>query len=108
MSTKTDTATLLDKFVHTYSNSEFSEKTIVVVNRQGEIKSIVTRDKQGTPTAYEVQWMDAMGYPDRSEIVPIETMLSEGWGFYEDRETWVYNAERSWELHRYMCNRETP
>lgn len=95
------TIDLVNKYVHKHLDPGFLEKfpNHRYVNQQGRIKSIVSRDAFGTPTAYEVQWYECgYGTPAQSEIILTEQMLFERWSFYDDHELWVFTMDESLRL----------
>lgn len=92
---------LVNKYVHKHLDAGYLVKfpNHRYVNNQGIIKSIVSRDDFGTPSAYEVEWYDCLhGYPHHSEIVLTEQMLFEGWSFYDDHAQWIRKFEESCDL----------
>ena len=90
---------LLNKFVHIYGTEPLEfYPNFDWVNQQARIISIVSCDKQGYPTSYEVQWIDGWGFSSVSKIVTVEEMMQQKWGFYETVEEWREQAERTFEV----------
>lgn len=91
---------LLNKYVHTYYEEplKFFPK-FKTVQKQGKIISVVACNEWGLPIQYEVQWYDmGFGYPNVSEIVPLQKMLDEGWGYYDDDEIWRSECDKTFEV----------
>jgi hypothetical protein len=93
---------LVGKYVHRYADDyklkHFPDHRFV--NNQGQIKSVVARDSLGEPSAYEVLWFTAdYGLPSKSEIIDVNRMFFEKWGFYDDRIKWVEEFEKSVHLN---------
>ena len=92
------TKTLVNKYVHKHLDAGFLVKfpNHRYVNNQGQIVSIVSKDDDGTPTAYEVQWYECgWGTPAHSEIILTEQRLFERWSFYDDHVLWVSKMDES-------------
>ena len=94
---------LVGKFVNTHMEEDVLENFPGhrFVDYHGEIVGVVFRDDYGLPDSYEVLWYSARDESTiGSEIVSLEQMESERWSFYEDREEWEKDLNKSLELFK--------
>ena len=92
---------LLKKYVHVHLEAGYliNFPKYRYINNQGQIVSIVSKDDDGTPNAYEVLWYECgFGTPAHSTIVLKEQMLFENWSFYDDHDLWVSKMDECFAL----------